>query len=74
MGEGVAFCIKCGRKQKYVTKSCSDTFSVRGVDVSYWELSAYCAECGDEVYVPEIHDLNCGARESAYFSKIKDIL
>lgn len=39
---------------------------IRGISFSYVEQTAYCSECGEEVYVPEINDLNVIAREDAY--------
>ena len=60
------FCADCGCKQHYRVTSSRTSISVRGIDFSYVEQTAYCAECGTEVYVPEINDANAQAREDAY--------
>lgn len=69
MGNNTAFCINCGCKQNYIIKSHMDTLTVRNIEFSYMEKTAYCSECGKEVYVPEINDYNCEAREIAYSLK-----
>ena len=40
--------------------------TVNGVEFAYLETTALCIECGGEVYVPEINDLNVKVREAAY--------
>ena len=60
------FCIDCGCKRHYRVTSARTSISVRGIEFSYVEQTAYCAECGAEIYVPEINDENAQAREDAY--------
>lgn len=62
-----AFCSKCNNKVDYTAKKQLDSFEIRGQTFYYFETSAYCAECGEEVYVPAINDLNCTVRENIYF-------
>ena len=64
--EKPAFCIGCGKKTKYIVKSSREEITIRGVTFTYVEQCAYCADCGEEVYVPEINDRNADAREEAY--------
>ena len=61
-----AFCSECGDKVDYTTRKHLDSFEVRGQTFHYYEVVACCAECGKEVYVPAIHDLNCLVRENIY--------
>jgi len=60
------FCIECGDYKQFAVKTTREEITVRGVTFSYLEQSAYCSECGEEVYVPEINDINVQAREDAY--------
>ena len=62
----VAYCIDCDEKKAYSIKTRRVDMEVRGVAFSYVEHVAYCIECGKEVYVPEINDLNVYAREEAF--------
>lgn len=64
--ENTAFCIACGAKKTYTVKSRREDITVRGTCFSYVEQTAYCESCGEEVYIPEINDLNVQAREDAY--------
>lgn len=60
------YCINCDDKTEYLIKSQRVDMSVRGIEFSYVEHTAYCATCGEEVYVPEVNDLNVSSREDAY--------
>ena len=60
------YCINCDKKNTYCVKSQRVDIKIRGIAFSYVEQAAYCSECGEEVYVPEINDLNVVAREEAY--------
>lgn len=66
MDMNAVFCINCGCKQSYIVKSHIDSLTVRNVEFTYLEKNAYCSICGEEVYVPEVNDYNCEAREIAY--------
>lgn len=61
-----AFCMECGRPVEYSIKSEVIELTIRGVTFSYVELSAYCRECGCNIYVSEINDNNAESREEAY--------
>lgn len=69
MGSDKTFCINCGCKQDYIVKDRIDSLNVRGIEFTYLEEIDYCSNCGKEVYVPEINDYNCEARENAYSLK-----
>lgn len=67
----MASCIYC-RKQVDFKEHCKpDTFFVRGVKVEYDKISAHCPICDREIYIPDIHDLNCVNREKAYKEAVK---
>lgn len=60
------YCIHCDQKSTYYLKPQRVNMDIRGIFFSYVEQIAYCHECDEEVYVPEIHGLNVIAREDAY--------
>lgn len=60
------FCVKCGKKRSYHVSRRQDRVKVRGVEFVYPEYVAHCASCGDRIYVPTIHDMNCTLRERYY--------
>ena len=60
------FCINCGKKRPFIVKIDQDDVFVRGITISYQEQTAFCVECGNEVYVPMTNDNNALARERAY--------
>ena len=62
----VAYCIGCNEKTAYTVKSQRVEMEVRGTKFYYIEQTAYCRECGEAVYVPEINDSNVLSREEAY--------
>lgn len=61
-----AFCINCDKKVKYRVESCQKKTTVRGIEFSYVEETAFCAECGEEVYVADVNDFNVKSREDVY--------
>lgn len=65
-GNSTAICIECGCKTAYTLKSTLEELTVRGVTFKYVEHSAYCTQCGEEVYVAEINDENVQSREDGY--------
>ncbi len=61
-----AFCIACDEEVKYTVFAERVETVIRGVKISYVEISAKCPVCGEEIYVPEVNDSNVEAREDAY--------
>ena len=61
-----AFCTNCGCKTSYIVKSHLEELTVREITFAYVEHTAYCEQCEEEVYVPEISDENAQSREDAY--------
>lgn len=62
----ISYCINCNEKTEYEVKAQRISMTVRGTNFSYVEQIAYCKKCGEEVYVPDINDLNVSSREEAY--------
>lgn len=65
-GSTTAVCIECGCKTTYTIESHLEKLAVRGISFDYVEHSAHCAQCGNEVYVPEVNDENVRSREDGY--------
>ena len=69
--ETLMFCINCGEKKSFTVKTSWQEISVRDITFSYQEQSAYCIDCGEEIYVPIINDNNVRSRERAFRKHIK---
>ena len=80
-----AFCIHCGVKKRpytissniveghtrYKTHGPDDSFTYNYVYYEYEEITAYCMDCGEEVYVPQIEDRYIEAFNEAAAKAIK---
>lgn len=65
------FCIHCGKDVDYITGfRFVKNLKVKDLEISYDEMFAICKECGNEIYVPQINDINVKTRIKAY-EKIK---
>lgn len=62
----VVYCINCDDKKEYIVKAQKREITVKGITFQYVHQQAFCAECGEEVYCPEVNDANVLARENAY--------
>lgn len=60
-----AFCINCDCKRPYRVNQRLVKFRYRkkGVYVMFKELYAVCENCGEELYVPDINDINAHERK-----------
>ena len=56
----------CDEKKEYVVKAYKREITVKGITFSYVHQTAYCSECGEELYCPQINDANVQAKEDAY--------
>lgn len=66
-----SFCLNCG-KDVYCSISSEPTeITVRGVTFKYNEMTAYCKECGERIYVSEINDDNVILRKEAYCKAVQ---
>ena len=45
------FCLNCDEKREYTVRESKEEVSVKGLRFSYIRKTAYCAVCGEEVYV-----------------------
>ena len=62
----IAFCLNCDEKREYIVKAQKRETTVKGFTFQYVHQTAYCAECGEELYSPEINDENVQAKEDGY--------
>ena len=60
------FCTACGKHVEFTLSSRIVELTIRGITFNFSEIFAYCRECGEEVYSPEINDANVTAREEAF--------
>lgn len=61
-----AFCICCGEKVPYGISLEDEQFTIRGVNAECVVEKAYCRQCGNAVYVPQVNDINCKIRMAAF--------
>ena len=54
-----SFCVECGRHTEYKLI----WHPVETPSGSYRELAAICLNCGKEVYIPEVNDVNVAIRK-----------
>lgn len=52
------FCIGCDKHQPYRVEKRVINNTIKGVPIVYNERYAVCAECGEEIYISVINDLN----------------
>lgn len=60
------YCITCNKKTAYIVKYKQAEMKIRGTAFKYLERTAYCPVCGEDLYVPEINDLNAMSRKESY--------
>lgn len=66
-------CLHCMQFVNYNEIVKPVTINIRGIDVTYKETTAYCSDCGAEVYSDKIHDKNVARREQAYLNALKGV-
>jgi len=66
MYESKIYCINCGKKREYRIFDKLIHHVVRDTRFSCLEKQAFCIECGNQIYVPEINDENVEVRLTAY--------
>lgn len=59
-------CASCRKKVDFITREGNDTANIKDSNgkvyhIPYVRKYAYCKECGNEVWVPEIDDYNSKA-------------
>ena len=68
-----AFCLGCGEIKEVIVKSEIITEVFEGVEVSYPAQVAYCPECGEMLYVGELHDTNLKQLYNAFRERMNII-
>lgn len=61
MTKHYVFCEECRQDVEYMTKTSKASSVLKGEVYEYFKEIAYCPICGEEVYVPKIHDNNIRA-------------
>ena len=64
-----AFCEECRDDVSYVVTTVPMVCTIRGKEYSYTGREAHCADCGAEVFVPELSDANLRALYDVYRQK-----
>ncbi len=61
------FCTNCIKDVDYIIgiRFVKD-LEVKDLKISYDEMFAVCKECGNEIYIPQVNDINVDARIKAY--------
>ena len=67
MDNSKTYCINCDEKVPYGLTARNVIMTAHGITFTYMEYVAYCLQCGDEIYVPDINDINARAREQAWY-------
>jgi len=65
----IVFCPECRQDVKFSVKENVDSAELKGEAYDFTSKTAYCDECGAEVYVPEIEDENLKALYDVYRQK-----
>ena len=60
------FCPECRLDMKYSVKEKNESAELKGELYEFTSHTAYCAKCGEEVYVAELEDANLKALYDAY--------
>lgn len=68
-GKHLVFCDKCREDVDYRVEERLLEATLKGERYHYHGKVAYCADCGEEIYVPEINDENLNALYDCYRAK-----
>ena len=61
-----AYCIACGQEQPYTTYQNMEPCTHKGIQFIVPIIHALCTVCGEEIYVPEVNDMNVARREAEF--------
>ncbi|MCX7746985.1 MAG: hypothetical protein N2645_08865 [Clostridia bacterium] len=56
--EKITYCENCCKDTEYAIRDEIISVDLKGVKFTYGALVPYCKECQNEVYIPEVNDLN----------------
>ena len=62
----VDFCIECRKEVQYEIKREVQKEIIRGQEYEFILTKAYCRECGEEMSIPGLIDLNIKEREEQW--------
>jgi putative zinc finger/helix-turn-helix YgiT family protein len=65
----ITFCPECRKEVEYQIKKTVEKKEVRGLEFEYNAERAFCYECGEEIFIPELHDNNLQKIDDAYRDK-----
>ena len=65
----IVFCPECRQDVRFSVKEKPDSAELKGEVYEFISNTAYCDECGTEVYAPEIEDENLKALYDVYRQK-----
>ena len=63
------FCPECRESVEYEVKENMETKNVRGLKFEYTNKAAYCRNCGEEIFVSELHEQNLKRINNAYLKE-----
>ena len=65
----IVFCPECRQDVRFSVREKPDSAELKGEIYEFISKTAYCDECGTEVYVPEIEDENLKSLYAVYRQK-----
>jgi uncharacterized phage-associated protein len=68
--DSTKYCSNCNKNVNYKIKEEPVNEEIKGIEFKYIAVIAYCNECGEEVYIPELSDENVRNANEAYREKI----
>ena len=60
------YCEKCRDTREFIVRTIEKDKTIKGRLIKYVGKVAYCQECREEVFSPEIRDYNLNELEAAY--------
>jgi uncharacterized protein with PIN domain len=63
------YCVTCDKEVGYSVKEEKVKDTVKGFEIEYVASIAICDICGEEIYVPELSDMNVRRANEAYREK-----
>ncbi|MGD0621470.1 MAG: type II TA system antitoxin MqsA family protein [Thermacetogeniaceae bacterium] len=69
MSDSCKYCYNCDKQVPFNVKEKDVTTTIKGVKIAYKAKVAYCNECDNEIYIPELDDINIRIANKAYRDK-----
>ncbi len=73
MSERIVFCEKCRDDVAFTVNEEQLEGTIMGENYYYPGKQAFCVDCGSEIYVAEINDLNLKSLYNVFERRIKNI-